>query len=68
MPHTKKSHEPSIQYESHLLRLRHTLRNGQRVCQVTLIQLPSQETRYFADLERLMAFLAEQTGQHHEEM
>ena len=51
--------EPPVLYESFLLRLRRTTSDGEAVCQVTLISLPSQETYYFADLEKLTVFLAQ---------
>lgn len=54
--------DPPVEYGSYLLRLRYTRRDGQPLCQVTLIHLPSQETHYFADLESLMAYLAEGAG------
>lgn len=51
--------EPPVHYESCLLRLRRTVRDGEPVCQVMLICLPSQETYYFADPEKFAIFLAQ---------
>ena len=53
--------EAPAQYESWLLRLRQTTRDGRLICQIMLICLPSQETRYFADLASMTAYLAQST-------
>ena len=53
--------EPPVEYKSFLLRLRRTATAEQPACQVMLMRLPEQEIHYFADLESLMAYLAEGT-------
>ena len=63
MSQTNSKQEPPVQYESHLLRLRHTTRDGRPVCQAMLIHLPSRETRYFSDLAGLMDYLEQGTVQ-----
>ena len=49
--------QPTTTYDSYLVRLRRTVRDGEQTCQVTLICLPAQETHYFPDLESLMGCL-----------
>lgn len=51
--------EPPVQYESYLLRLRRTIQDGRPVCRVALIELSSQETRYFADMGELTRYLTQ---------
>jgi hypothetical protein len=53
--------QPDVRYESYLVRLRRTMQDGQHICQVALIYLPSQEIRYFPDLQALMGCLTDST-------
>lgn len=50
--------QPIATYESYLVRLRRTVRDGEPTCQVMLICLPAQETHYFPDLAALKDCLA----------
>jgi hypothetical protein len=52
--------KPSVRYESYLLRLRREERDGELVCQVMLQSVDSEEQRYFANLESMVAYLEEQ--------
>ena len=68
--------EPLVHYESYLLRLRYVAspacpepaegpaggaeQGGRPTCQVMLTRVATQEQRYFADLENLVAFLQAQ--------
>ena len=68
--------EPLVHYESYLLRLRYVVspacpepaegpdggaeQEGRPTCQVMLTSVATQEQRYFADLENLVAYLQAQ--------